>query len=82
MTDWNSLPESARYWMKELGNFGPTARAEAKEVKGCMHDPDEGGTVKTYLDSGDLRAIANACREVADWLDRRAAALSGERGEG
>mgnify|MGYP007072040832 CR=1 FL=1 len=64
---------SAKAWMKLLGNFGPTVRAESREIKGVTVD-DDGDHVKTYYDSGELRELALACTEVADWLDRRAKA--------
>lgn len=63
----------AKAWMKLLGNFGPTVLPERKELKGYTAD-DCGDQVKTYYDSGELRELAASCQEVADWLDRRAAA--------
>lgn len=67
------ISESAKAWMKLLGNFGPTVRAESREMKGMTVD-ECGDHVKTYYDSGELRELAKACIEVADWLDRRAGA--------
>lgn len=70
MKKWEEVSESARQVMKEMGNFSPTVNAEHKMVKGCTDDGD--GTWSTYLDSTDLRNIAEGCKEVADWLDARA----------
>ena len=65
------ISESAKAWMKLLGNFGPTVHADRREIKGVTVD-DDGDHVKTYYDSGELRELAAACSEVADWLDKRA----------
>ena len=69
---WEDLGEKARDVMKELGNFWPTVNAASREVKGATYDDECGGAVKTYYTSTDLREIAAACVEVADWLDTRA----------
>lgn len=69
----SDISAGAKSWMKLLGNFGPTVRAEQRELKGTTVD-DDGDHVKTYYDSGELRELAKACIEVADWLDRRAGA--------
>jgi hypothetical protein len=63
---WCDLSEDALNVMKELGEFTPTVHTQSREVKG-VRDSD-----KCYLDSRDLRRIALACVEVADWLDLRA----------
>ena len=44
---WEDLSELARDVMKDLGNFGPTVNAQAREVKGAMYDDDCDGAVKT-----------------------------------
>ena len=67
---WDDISDKGKAWMRDLGNFGPTANAKERTVKGYMHD-DDGGDGRTYLDSGDLRGLAAACNEVADWLDKR-----------
>lgn len=72
--EWGDLSEVTRMVMKSLGNFTPTADASRRTVKGYTYD-DEGGS-KDYWDSDDLRAVAAACAEVAEWLDARA-----DRGE-
>lgn len=41
--------------------------------KGYMWDSESGEGGKVYLDSGELRELANSCIEVANWLDERAA---------
>lgn len=69
--DWNTdISSLAKTWMKFLGNFGPTAKEESRELKGYMHNDEGGG--KVYLDAGELRELAAACNEVAAWLDKRA----------
>ena len=69
--DWETgISSLAHTWMKFLGDFSPTVREENRELKGYMHD-DEGGR-KVYLDAGELRELASACNQAADWLDKRA----------
>jgi len=76
--EWKRLPEKTLDVMKELGEFSPTASVQNREVKGYMIGADgEGG--KTYFTSADLREIATACNEVAQWLDDRAAAAIGQQ---
>jgi hypothetical protein len=58
--------------MKFLGNFGPTVNAHRREVKGFMLDQDDGDGYKAYLSSTELRELADACNEMAIWLDARA----------
>lgn len=72
--EWTDVSEKARKVMRELGNFSPTARESDAQVKGW--GIDEEGTGKVYWDSADLRNIAAACAEVADWLDKRKAAAT------
>ena len=69
---WDELSENAKCEMLNLGNFGPTVHAANREVKGYMLDPD-GEAVNAYYTSDDLRQLASACVEVAEWLDERAA---------
>ena len=69
---WEDLSQKTRNVMKELGDFGPTVNAASRELKGATYDADCGGSVKTYWTSDDLRQIAAACLEAADWLDKRA----------
>lgn len=67
----NDISNLAHVWMNFLGQFSPTVMAKDRTVKGCMLcDSGEEGSV--YLDSGELRELARACNEVADWLDKRA----------
>lgn len=73
---WEDLSIDARQWMRDLGEFGPTVHAAKREVKGYGIDG------KTYYTSEDLRGIAAACTEVADWLDRRAESEPHETGSG
>lgn len=65
--NWEELNPKTLEWMQELGDFGPTVKEENKEVKGW----GDGG--KIYWGAEDLREIAAACLEVADWLEKRAA---------
>jgi hypothetical protein len=69
---WEDLSELARDVMEDMGNFGPTIKPGSREVKGATYDDVYGGVIKTYYSSSDLREIASACNEVADWLDKRA----------
>lgn len=68
---WDDLSSLTKTWMKLLGNFGPTVKASQKQLKGYMCD-DNGESVKTYLDAGELRELAKACTDAADWLEARA----------
>lgn len=72
--DWDKdLSNNAKSMMKFLGRFNPTIHAQHKTIKGYMHNSD--GEGKVYLDSGELRELAIACNEVADWLEKRAAGV-------
>lgn len=73
--EWTDLSEKARDWMKDIGDFGPTVHAANREVKGSVAD-ESGELCKAYYTSDELRSLAAACTEVADWLDKRAAAVS------
>lgn len=75
--NWEDVSERTRDVMKELGNFGPTVDAIDRAVKGWTYEDGECG--KTYWTSDDLRQIAAACIEAADWLDRRAELVEGQR---
>lgn len=79
MSDFErEVSESARGWMRTLGHFTPTVNPDYREVKGSMLG-EYGDAEKTYFSSKELRELAAACTEIADWLDRRAAAT--EEGE-
>jgi hypothetical protein len=67
--EWTDVSENTRDWLKLLGNFVPTVHAKQRELKGYLGE--EG---RTYFDAGDLRNIAAALIEAADWLDKRAEA--------
>lgn len=72
MSDFErEVSESSRGWMRTLGNFTPTVNPLYREVKGSMLG-EYGESEKTYFSSGELRELATACVEVADWLDLRA----------
>lgn len=65
------ISDGAKAWMKLLGNFTPTVLPERRELKGYVLD-ENGESGNAYYDSGELRELAAACSEVADWLDKRA----------
>ena len=72
MSDFErEVSESSRGWMRALGNFTPTVNPLYRAVKGSMLG-EYGDPEKTYFDSKELRELATACIEVADWLDLRA----------
>ena len=64
------LSERAEQTLKFLGDFGPTANVQYREMKGYMHDEDGGG--KVYLNAVEFREMAQDFIEIADWLDKRA----------
>lgn len=74
--EWTEVSAEARHWLEMLGHFGPTVRAENRELKGYLGD--EG---RTYFDSSDLRNIAAAMIEAANWLDKRADAALAQPGD-
>jgi len=57
--------QSEKETLEFLGNFGPTVNVEHRMLKGYTHDG------KTYLDTADLRTIANDLLSIASWLDDR-----------
>ena len=82
MSDFErEVSEGSRAWMRTLGNFGPTVNPIYREVTGYMLG-DSAEAEKTYYDSGELRELAAACIEVADWLDKRAELAQSKRGGG
>lgn len=69
--DWDKdISKAARGWMMFLGDFSPLTDPKEKALKGYMHDEDGAG--KVYISSSELRELASACIEAADWLDKRA----------
>ena len=69
--NWQDVSVESRNILKELGNFSPTVNAAHRDLKGYTLDAD-GEPGKCYYSSDDLREIAKACIEAADWLDKRA----------
>lgn len=69
--EWDDVSEDARDWLRMLGNFSPTVHTAQRELKGYVHC-DEGEDGRIYLEAKDLRKIAAAFVEAADWLDKRA----------
>lgn len=64
--DWiTDICKQDRDWLDELGYFGPTVHHENRELKGWI------GGDAYYLTSVDLRQLAVACINAADWLDAR-----------
>ena len=55
--------------MMFLGDFTPILDEKAKTLKGYMYDEEGSGSV--YITATELRELATACNEVADWLDKR-----------
>lgn len=72
--NWSELTQETRDVMEELGNFKPTNTSKNKEIKGYKQDGE--GTVSIYYNSSDLRIVAAACIEVAEFLDKRAECLT------
>ncbi len=71
--DWNKdISDNAKEWMEELGNFSPTVNVHESLVKGYMLDFETGDAGNVYFDPSDLKGLAAACLEVADWLENRA----------
>jgi hypothetical protein len=63
---------NARTQMRFLGNFPPTSDPSRGQLEGVVLDDDCNGGTKCYLGPKDLRDLASACVEVADWLETRA----------
>lgn len=60
----------ARETMDIFGHFGPTVTPKDRQVKGWLHDDEEGGVCKAYFTAKDLREAGEDFLEVAAWLDR------------
>ena len=65
LPEWKSL--ACAEVLGDLGEFSPTVRVEERMLKGYIDG-------KCYYDPGDLRRMAAAFTEAADWLDKRAEA--------
>jgi hypothetical protein len=63
---WGNLTQETREVMKDLGNYSPTT--DGLTVKGYIGEYQEG---QSYLDSKELRCMAKAFIEVADFLDTK-----------
>lgn len=70
--NWEDLDSETLETMADLGSFSPTVHPGNAELKGLKYDRHDGGLVKTYWNSQDLRRIADHCLHVASWLDARA----------
>ena len=66
------LSDNAIEQLEFLGSFAPTVNPSHKMLKGYMYDVDDGQYGRVYLEPSDLRALASACNEVAEWLEERA----------
>lgn len=73
--EWEDLSKEIKSWMNFLGSFSPTSDVIARCVKGYMADI-EGDGGKVYLNSAELRELASACNDVANWLDARSESVS------
>lgn len=71
--EWGEVSGNARNWLDTLGGFTPTVHARNRDLKGRIAC-DDGEDGRVYLDSNELREIAAAFVEAADWLDKRAEA--------
>lgn len=58
--------------VEALGNIGPTANPDHKQVKGYYIDPEEGGGCSVYYSADDLKRIANGAVQIANFLENRA----------
>ena len=68
----SEFSNNAKEWLKFWGDCGPTVRVEDKTLKGYSYDRE--GTASFYVDADELRRMSEACLEVANWLEARAAA--------
>ena len=53
-----------------FGDFGPTVKGD--ELKGWIHDPEDGGVYKKYLSASDCREAARQFMAAADILESNA----------
>lgn len=65
---WEALPDEVKSTMEWLGGFSPT-EVQAKEIKGYMHDFEDGGVCKVYISAEELREMALHFNIVADYLE-------------
>jgi hypothetical protein len=66
----SEFSDNAKEWLEFWGDCNPTVRVEDKTLKGYTTDYD--GTSSFYVSAYELREMAAACFEVADWLEARA----------
>ena len=64
------VSSETRTWLETLGGFSPTVHVADKELKGYLHC-DDGDDGSAYITAKELREIATACEEAANWLDER-----------
>jgi len=69
---WEDVSGGARFTMKMLGDFSPTANPAHLMVKGCIYAEDPYDDCRVYWDNRDLRSMASHLIEVAEWLEKRA----------
>ena len=53
--------------MRRYGLWSLTAQEDL--LKGTLYDPNDNDVYGSYLDANDLREIAAACTEIADYLE-------------
>ena len=76
---WQDVSETSRDAMIELGAFHPTdENDDVNALEGFIVDYSFNGIYRVKWTSDDLRKMAVAFAEVADWLDKRAAEAKGE----
>src|SRR5574343_1044925 len=69
---WEDLSQETRDVMADFGDIVPIKRPSIYMVSGVVHDRAFGGFKTVHYTTRDLRKIASAFTEVADWLDKRA----------
>lgn len=78
--EWAEVSNVSREWLRTMGNFSPTANERLRELKGYLHC-DDVGDGRTYLTADELRLIAVAFTEAADWLDKRSEVASASQAD-
>ena len=70
-----SFSQQTKKVLQEYGDFCLTS--DGRAVKGQVWDSEDACTYGSYLSSEDLRKIAAACIEVADYIDSKSQRASG-----
>lgn len=75
---WEDVGSDVLETMEFLGNFAPVINERDRAIKGYMADHQDGGVLKVYLSSEELKNMAFHFLKVADWLEKRAERPAGE----